>query len=84
MGLTVLMRFFRVDLSRLHNTLLSALSPYAIVYAVTWHYYGQDARVANMVNPLAFNIAMALVLRAAWQRAERTSAPSLLARLLGE
>ena len=83
MGLTVLMHLFRVDIGPLRNALLSALSPYAILYAVTWHYHGQDASVANVVNPLAFDIAMALVLRAAWQREQHTSVPLVLTRLIG-
>ncbi len=58
---------------RLHTATLTALSPYLIVYAVTWGQVQADTRMANLVNPLMFTAALALLVRAAWSR--ETMAP---------
>ncbi len=58
---------------RLHTAILTALSPYLIVYAVTWGQVQTDTHMVNLVNPLMFTAVLALLVRAAWSR--ETMAP---------
>lgn len=52
----------------LHQAVLVGLSPYLIVYAVTWGQVGDDTTLANAINPLMFVLSLAVLSRAAWAR----------------
>lgn len=53
---------------RLHAAILTGLSPYLIVYAVTWGQVASDTGAVNVINPVMFLLALLALTRAAWRR----------------
>jgi hypothetical protein len=76
--------FFAVPVDRLHQAILLGLSPYMLVYAITWGRVTSAAgvAVADVVNPLMFLFALLVLLQAAWQTEDNPSAPHWLLSFL--
>lgn len=82
-GLTLVLAVWRVPISTFHDALLSGLSVYAILYAVTWAYLSTaDTAVANVINPTVFNVVMAYLAWVVWRREDPPPAPPVLVRWL--
>lgn len=75
---------FAVPVDRLHQAILLGLSPYMLMYAITWGRVGSaaDVAVADIVNPLMFVVALLVLLQAAWQAEDNPSAPHWLVSFL--
>lgn len=64
-GLGMILLTFRMPVEFLHRTLLWGLSPYLMLYAATWGLTREDVLLPNVLNPLAFTAALALLVWAA-------------------
>lgn len=67
-GLWVTSQLLGVPQERLHTAVLAGLSPYLILYAITWGQTRTDTAMANMVNPVMFMLALLALVHAAWAR----------------
>ncbi len=61
---------------RLHQAVLGGLSPYLIVYAVTWGQARESTSLANAVNPIMFGLTLLVLAQAAWARDRALAAHS--------
>lgn len=68
-GLAVVMARYSIPIDRLHGAVLATLSPYCILYWLTWSRTGSDTAVAGLVNPAAFVAVLGALVWAAWRDA---------------
>jgi hypothetical protein len=66
LGLALVAARYSVPLTRLHGAVLLALSPYCMLYWLTWSRAEADLATAAVVNPAAFVVVLAVLLWAAW------------------
>lgn len=75
---------FIVPVDPLHKAILLGLSPYMLVYAITWGRVGSLAAgdTADLVNRLMAAFALLMLLEAAWKHEGAPPAPARLVRRL--
>lgn len=73
-GLVGVTAAYGLPLERLHQAILWGLSPYLILSALTLSRIASDKTLANVLNPLAFAIALAWLAWAAWAPSEPADA----------
>lgn len=74
MSLWVMALLLDLPQERLHVAILGGLSPYLIVYAVTWGQTEADTTLANRFNPIMFTVALGVLVHAAWRHETETPA----------
>ncbi len=65
-GLTLVLARYSMPLGRLHAAILLGLSPYCLLYWLSWSRVHDDTAVAGVVNPAAFVVVLGALVWAVW------------------
>lgn len=82
LGLTLVLARYSMPLGRLHGAILLGLSPYCLLYWLSWSRVRDDTAVAGVINPAAFVIVLGALAWAIWSHEPEPQAEPALVELV--